>query len=65
MLGEKCDHERAVGRILKGAGSSTSSTAASHAYFAPGSSLVHPSFEELAAARAKSQMYKQRLKTVE
>ena len=58
-------HQRAVGRILKGVESSTSSTAASHAYFAPGSSSFHPSYEELAAARAESQMYKEKLDAIE
>ena len=65
VLGERCGHVRAVGRKLKGVGNSTSSTAASHANFAPGSSSFGPSYEELAAARAESQLYKQRLETVE
>ena len=65
VLGERCGHQRAVGKILKGAGSSSSSTTASHAYFAPRSSLVHPSYEELAAARVESQMYKERLDAME
>ena len=60
MLGERRGHQRVVGRILKGIGSS-SSTAVSHAYFTAGSLSVHPSYEELAAARAESQMYKERL----
>ena len=50
VLGERRNHQRVVGRLLKGAGSSFATTAASHAYFAPGSSSVHPSYEELAAA---------------
>ena len=58
-------HVRAVGKKLKGVRSSTFSTTASHAHFAPRSSLVGPSYEELAAARVKSQIYKQRINTVE
>ena len=65
VLGERRGHQRAVGRLLKGARSSYSSTAVSHAYFAPGASSVHPSYEELAAARALSQMYKERLDAME
>ena len=65
VLGERHDQERAVGRKLKGVGSSTSSTAASHTHFTPGSSSVAPSYEELATARAKSQMYKQSLDAME
>ena len=65
MLGERHGHMRAVGRKLKGVGSSTSSTVASHAHFAPGSSSIGLSYEELAAARGESQMYKQRLDTME
>ena len=65
LLGERRGHERAVGRKLKGVRSSTSSTAASHAHFAPESSSVAPSYEELTAARAEAQMYKQRLDAME
>ena len=65
VLGERRGHVKAVGRKLKGVGTSTSSTAASHAHFAPGSSSFGFSYEELAAARAESQMYKQRLETME
>ena len=64
VLGERHGHVRAVGRKLKGVGTSTSSTAASHVHFAPGSSSVGPSYKELAAARAESHMYKQGLETV-
>ena len=65
MLGERCGHVRVVGRKLKGVGSPISSTVASHANFALGSSSFNPIHEELAATRAKSQLYKQRLKIVE
>ena len=52
--GEWHSHVRSVGRKLKGVINSTSSTAASQAHFAPGSSLVGPSYEELVAVRAES-----------
>ena len=72
VLGERHGHQRAVGRLLRGDGSSFPTTAASHAYFAPGSSSVHPSYEELAtaqanltAARAEAQHYKERLDSME
>ena len=44
VLGEQCGHMKRVGRKVKGIGSSTFSTIASHASFAPGSlftSLTH------------------------
>ena len=52
MLSEKRSHQRAIDRLLKGAGSSFATTAASNAHFAPGSSSVHPGYEELVTARA-------------
>ena len=64
VLGERRGHVRAVDRKLKGVGTSTTSTAASHAHFASGSSSFGPSHDELVAARAESQMYKQMLEIV-
>ena len=67
VLSERRGHQRAVGRLLRGARSSFATTAASHAHFAPGSSSIHPGYEELvaaradsAAARAEMQCYKER-----
>ena len=54
VLGERRGHQRAVGRLLRGEGSSFASTAASHAHFAPGSSSAYPSYEQFAAAMADS-----------
>ena len=54
VLGERCGHQCAVGRLLRGTRSSFATNAASHAHFAPGSSSVHPGYEELVAARADS-----------
>ena len=54
VLGEQCGHIRGVGRKLKGIGNSTSSTAVSHAHFAPGSSSFSLSYEELAVVSADS-----------
>ena len=72
VLGKRCGHQRAVGRLLRGAGSSFATTTASHAHFTPGSSSVHPGYEELvatradsAAARAEAQRYKDRLDSTE
>ena len=72
VLGERRGHQRAIGKLLKGARSSFATTPASHAYFTPGSSSVHPSYEELdaaradsAAARAEAQCYKERLDSME
>ena len=54
VLGERRGHQRAVGRLLRGEGSSFASTAASQAHFAPGSSSAYPSYEQFAAAMADS-----------
>ena len=72
VLGERRGHQRAVGMLLRGAGSSFATTAASHAHFAPGSSSAQPSYEQLAAAladsaaaRAETQRYKDKLDSME
>ena len=72
VLGERRGHQRAVGKLLKGARSSFATIAASHAYFTPGSSSVHPTYEKLAtaradltAARAETQRYKKMLDFIE
>ena len=57
VLGERHSHVKVVVRKVKGVRSSTSSTAASHASFAPGSSYAGLIHAELAAARAESQQY--------
>ena len=54
VLGERRGHQRAIGRLLRGEGSSFATTAASHAHFAPGSSSAQPSYEQFAAAMADS-----------
>ena len=52
VFGVRYDHVREEGQKVKGVGSSTSSTAASHASFASRSSFVGPIHVELATARA-------------
>ena len=69
VLGERRGHQRAIGRLLRGEGSSFATTAASHAHFAPGSSSAQPSYEQLAAAMAASQaeteQYKSKVDSME
>ncbi|KAL5569268.1 hypothetical protein UlMin_025843 [Ulmus minor] len=72
VLGERRGHQRAIGRLLRGDGSSFATTAASHAYFAPGSSSAHPSYEQFAAAmadsaaaRAETERYKSKVDSME
>ncbi|KAL5544807.1 hypothetical protein UlMin_008591 [Ulmus minor] len=72
VLGERRGHQRAVGRLLRGDGSSFASTAASHAHFAPGSSSAQPSYEQFAAAladsaaaRAETERYKNKVDSME
>ena len=72
VLGERRGHQRAVGRLLRGEGSSFASTAASQAHFAPGSSSSHPSYEQFAAAmadsaaaRAETERYKSKVDSME
>ena len=64
VLGKRRGHVKGVGRKVKGVKSSTSSTAASHANFALGSSSC-PIPTELAVARAETQQYRQRLDVME
>ena len=66
VLGQRCVHEKVIGRILKGPKGSSSSTAASRASRAPGSSSTGPTYEEFAtvqvkyvAVQAESQDYRQ------
>ena len=54
VLGERHGHVRVVGKKVKGIKSSTSSTAASHASFAPESSYADLTHVELADIRAES-----------
>ncbi|KAL5575965.1 hypothetical protein UlMin_017664 [Ulmus minor] len=72
VLGERRGHQRAIGRLLRGDGSSFATTAASHAHFAPGSSSAHPSYEQFtaamadsAAARAETEHYKSKVDSME
>ncbi|KAL5570056.1 hypothetical protein UlMin_026631 [Ulmus minor] len=72
VLGERRGHQRAVGRLLRGDGSSFASTATSHAHFAPGSSSAHLSYEQVAAAmadsaaaRAETERYKSKVDSME
>ncbi|KAL5551615.1 hypothetical protein UlMin_001791 [Ulmus minor] len=72
VLGERRGHQRAVGRLLRGDGSSFATTAASHAHFAHGSSSAQPSYEQVAAAladsaaaRAETERYKNKLDSME
>ena len=72
VLGERRGHQRAVGRLLRGEGSSFASTVASHAHFAPGSSSAYPSYEQFAAAmadsaaaRAETERYKSKVDSME
>ena len=72
MLGERRGHQRAIGRLLRGDGSSFATTAASHAHFVPGSSSAHPSYEQFAAtmadsaaARAETERYKSKVDSME
>jgi len=58
VLGERRGHVKVFGRKLKGDESSSSSTVASHANFAPGSSSFIPTHEELDIARTESRQYK-------
>ena len=61
VLSERCGHVKGIGKKVKGIRSSTSTTTASHADFAPRSSSVDLIHMELAVTRAKSQQYQQRL----
>ncbi|KAL5580670.1 hypothetical protein UlMin_013112 [Ulmus minor] len=72
VLGERRGHQRAVGRLLRGDRSSFATTAASHAYFAPGSSSAQPLYEQFAAAladsaaaRAETERYKNKVDSME
>ena len=72
VLGERRGHQRAIGRLLRGDGSSFATTAASHAHFAPGSSSAQPSYEQVAAAladsaaaRAETERYKNKVDSME
>ena len=72
VLGGRRGHQRAVGRLLRGEGSSFASTAASQAHFAPRSSSSHPSYEQFAAAmadsaaaRAETERYKSKVDSME
>ena len=69
VLGERRGHQRAVGRLLRGEGSSFATTAASHAHFAPGSLSAQPSYEQLAAAmvasKAEADHYKSKVDSME
>ena len=72
VLGKRRGHQRAVGRLLRGEGSSFASTAASQAHFAPGSSSAYPSYEQFAAAmadsataRAETERYKSKVDSME
>ena len=72
VLGERRGHQRAIGRLLRGEGSSFASTAASQAHFAPRSSSAHPSYEQFAAAmadsaaaRAETERYKSKVDSME
>ena len=58
VFDEQHGHVKGVGPKVKGVGNSTSSTAASHASFAPGSSFVNHIHAELATVRAESQQYR-------
>ena len=64
VLRERRGHVKGVGQKVKGIRSSTSSTAASHANFALGSSSG-PTPAELAVAQAETQQYRQRLDVME
>ena len=72
VLGERRGHQQAVGRLLRGDGSSFATIAASHTHFAPGSSSTQPSYEQVAtaladsvAARAETERYKNKVDSME
>ena len=53
VLGQRCGHERGVGRTLKGLSGSTSSTTGSCATCGPGSSSSGPTYEDFVVMQAQ------------